>query len=236
MSTNQSYWAVIPAAGAGTRMGSDIPKQYLKLRDKYILEHTLQIFCRHEKIQGIVVVLAENDPYWGSLEIADNAKILTTVGGVERCHSVQNGLRQLAKTAGADDWVMVHDAARPCLRSADIDKLIDTLSSGADGGILATPVKDTIKRAGPANQIAETVDRHGLWHALTPQMFRLSKLVSALDEAISKKLLVTDEAQAMELSGEAPVIIQGHPDNIKITNPHDLPLAELFLSLQEREK
>lgn len=232
MGPSQTYWAVVPAAGIGTRMGIDIPKQYLKLQGKCVLEHTLQLLCRHEKIKGIVVALAENDPYWPTLACASDQKIHVATGGVERSHSVRNGLHLLRKFAKPDDWVLVHDAVRPCLCREDLDKLMQTLTGHTSGGILAIPVRDTMKRADNNDQIIETISRDGLWHALTPQMFRFSILEMALDNVISKNILVTDEAQAVELSGIQPVLVEGHPDNIKITHPSDLPLAEFYLSRQ----
>ena len=234
MSSRQRYWVVIPAAGTGTRMGSDTPKQYLKMGGKCILEHTLERFCHRPDMEKIVVALAKNDPCWETLEIASHAKIETVEGGVERCHSVVNGLCALQDRAAADDWVLVHDAARPCLRPQDIDRLIRTLDGHPVGGILAVPVRDTMKRGGEENEICETVERNGLWHALTPQMFRLAILKEALETALHNDRLVTDEAQAMELSGRTPLLVKGHADNIKVTQPEDLPLAEFFISRQEK--
>lgn len=226
-------WAVIPAAGIGTRMQTDIPKQYLKIQDKCILEYTLARFCLHPRISGVVVALADNDPYWSTLPISGHAKMLHCTGGAERCHSVLNALQRLAQVAAPDDWVLVHDAARPCVRVEDIDKLINVVSVGGIGGLLAVPVRDTMKRADKSNSVAETVDRAGLWHALTPQMFRIVELAEAIDNALRRDLLVTDEAQAMELINKAPLLVEGHPDNIKVTHPRDLLLAELYLSQQE---
>lgn len=235
MAASPRYWAVIPAAGIGTRMRMETPKQYLSLHGRTILEHTLARFCEHESVAGISVALAPEDPYWDRLAIAGHDKILTATGGVERYHSVQNGLTALADRATGDDWVMVHDAARPCLRHEDIDCLIESLAQHPVGGILALPVRDTMKRAGADNEIRETVDREGLWHALTPQMFRLDLLRDCLAAALAANQPVTDEAQAVELAGYRPLLVPGHPDNIKITHPIDLPLAELFLSQQESE-
>lgn len=235
MASTQRHWAVIPAAGIGTRMQMETPKQYLTLHGRTILEHTLERFCEHPAISGIVVVLAPKDPYWDELAVAGHEKITTTIGGVERYHSVRNGLTDLRKRAGEDDWVMVHDAARPCLRHEDIDRLIDTLADHPVGGILAIPVRDTMKRAGEHNEIRETVDREGLWHALTPQMFRLQLLDRCLGDAVATDRLVTDEAQAVEYAGYRPLLVPGNPDNIKITHRIDLPLAELFLSQQQGE-
>ncbi len=235
MATLRRHWAVIPAAGIGTRMQLETPKQYLTLSGRTILEHTLRPFIDHADINGIVVALAPEDPYWEKLAMAGHEKIRTTVGGEERCHSVRNGLRALEETAGADDWILVHDAARPCLRRQDIDRLMETLADHDVGGILALPVRDTMKRAGPDSEILETVDREGLWHALTPQMFRLQLLGRCLDRVLAADGTVTDEAQAVELCGYRPLLVPGHPDNIKITHRIDLPLAELFLSQQEEE-
>ncbi|MCH8976667.1 MAG: 2-C-methyl-D-erythritol 4-phosphate cytidylyltransferase, partial [Proteobacteria bacterium] len=152
----------------------------------------------------------------------------------ERCHSVLNGLQVLSEQANSSDWVLVHDAARPCLRKEDIDRLIEVLAGHEVGGLLGLPVRDTMKRADLSCTIQETVERKGLWHALTPQMFHLDVLINSLENALSQERVVTDEAQAVELSGLRPVLVEGHPDNIKITRNNDLALAELFLYQQER--
>ena len=235
MSTGLRYWAVIPAAGVGTRMQADVPKQYLSINHKTILEHTLERFCSHPMIEGVVVAIAGNDDIWESLDIASHSKITVVEGGVERCHSVLNGLRALSDLASSSDWVLVHDAARPCLRTEDIDQLIETVGKHDVGGLLGLPVSDTMKRADNTGTIEETVDRECLWHALTPQMFRLDRLVESLEIVLSKGLIVTDEAQAIELNGLQAVLVEGHPDNIKITRNNDLALAELFLSQQESD-
>jgi 2-C-methyl-D-erythritol 4-phosphate cytidylyltransferase len=233
MSEQAKIWVVVPAAGIGTRMESDIPKQYMKIQDKCILEHTLEKFCFYPGVEGVVVALASDDPFWAELSISTHEKLIFAAGGVERCHSVLNGLRKLEDVAEPDDWVMVHDAARPCVRTEDIARLINTVRDNSNGGLLAVPVRDTMKRADSSNCVAETVDRSGLWHALTPQMFRLSALTAAIENALEQELLVTDEAQAMEFVNIQPLLIEGHPDNIKVTHPQDLLLAELFLSQQE---
>ena len=233
MGTQSKYWAVIPAAGIGNRMQSEVPKQYLKIHGKCILEHTLEIFCSKPEIHGVVVALAAEDPYWPTLNISSHEKIIQVTGGKERCHSVLNGLGAIEKLADSDDWVMVHDAARPCLRTEDIDKLIQEVSKGASGAILAMPVRDTMKRTDSSNVVQETVEREHLWHALTPQMFRLSELIVAIENALEKSILVTDEAQAMEFCSKPPVLVEGHGDNIKVTHPRDLLLAETILSRQE---
>ena len=235
MSTGLRYWAVIPAAGVGTRMRADVPKQYLSINHKTILEHTLERFCSHAKIDGVVVAISGDDDIWKTLDISSHPKITVVEGGVERCHSVLNGLRAISDQASSNDWVLVHDAARPCLRNEDIDRLMDTLEGHDVGGLLGLPVKDTMKRADNTGTIQETVDREGLWHALTPQMFHLGVLIDSLENALSNDLIVTDEAQAIELIGLQPVLVEGHPGNIKITQNNDLALAELFLSQQEND-
>lgn len=228
--SNRKFWAVVPAAGIGTRMQAEIPKQYLQINNKCILEYSLECFCSHPMIAGVVVVLAANDELWRGLPIAGHAKVITTPGGAERFNSVLNGLRCLRQRADIDDWVLVHDAVRPCLSSDDIDRLLTELGEHPVGGLLALPVRDTMKRVDDSGEVTETVDRSGLWHALTPQMFRLGMLEQAISRAIDAGQLITDEAQAMELCGYRPVAVPGRVDNIKITRRGDLPLAELFLA------
>jgi len=216
-------------------MQADVPKQYLSINRKTILEHTLERFCSHPKIEGVVVAISGDDDIWKTLDISSQPNITVVEGGVERCHSVLNGLHALSDLANSNDWVLVHDAARPCLRIEDIDRLIDTLEAHDVGGLLGLPVRDTMKRVDTKGTIQETVDREGLWHALTPQMFRHGALIDALENALSKDLLVTDEAQAIELNGLQAVLVEGHPDNIKITRNKDLALAEFLLSQQEND-
>lgn len=231
------FWAVIPAAGTGSRFGGDIPKQYLSVCDKPVLEHTLQRFCDHPRIEGLAVAIAPDDQYWPGLELSAHPKICRADGGRERVHSVLNGLATLlASGAGKNDWVLVHDAARPCVRLSDISRLIDAARQHMVGGLLAWPVRDTLKRSNDVGDAEDTVDRTGLWHALTPQMFRLAELRDAIEEALNQGVLVTDEAQAMELQGKYPSLVQGSPDNIKITLSADLDLAELFLKAQSEEQ
>lgn len=231
--TPPRYWVIIPAAGKGTRMQAELPKQYLQLLDRTVLEHTLSCFAPHPKIAGVMLALASDDIRWPTLRVK-SATIRTTVGGPERCHSVLNALIALAPDAARHDWVLVHDAARPCLRRTDIDRMIETLHDGRDGGILATPVRDTLKRCSAAGAIEQTIDRTSLWHALTPQMFRYASLRGALETALARGVLVTDEAQAIELTGAALRVVEGHADNLKITRPEDLVLAELYLRAQGR--
>jgi 2-C-methyl-D-erythritol 4-phosphate cytidylyltransferase len=233
MANYQKFWAVIPAAGVGKRMQADRPKQYLELHGRTVLAHTLSRFLVHPRIEGVVVALGEGDPYWPGLGIS-HPKLRTAPGGAERCHSVLNALRVLRGQAAKDDWVLVHDAARPCLRREDIDHLIGTLHDHPVGGLLGLPVADTMKRTAADDTVIETVPREHLWRALTPQMFRFAELHQALDGALGNNRLVTDEASAMELAGKAPKMVEGHGDNIKITRPQDLVLAELYLAQHEK--
>jgi len=238
-SNHKHYWAVVPAAGVGQRMASDTPKQYLSLLNKPIITYTLECLLSHPKITGVVVALGDHDAYWSDININNDKPVIRVSGGKERCHSVLNALNELMTmskcddTVNTDDWVLVHDAARPCLRHEDIDQLITHVESHHDGGILALPVRDTMKRQNGAQEIAETVDREGLWHALTPQMFKLEKLHQAIDDAICSGCLITDEASAIEQKGGKPLLVEGSEDNIKITRPADLKLAEMYLKAQK---
>jgi 2-C-methyl-D-erythritol 4-phosphate cytidylyltransferase len=230
--TNNAVWAIVPAAGIGTRMLADRPKQYLELDGQTILEHTLRRLASHPRITGIIVAIASDDPWWPTLKFDNDVVIHVVDGGKERADSVLNALNKLTEITRDDPWVLVHDAARPCLRHQDINTMLTTLSEHSIGGILAVPVNDTVKRVDSAQEITETVCRNGLWRAMTPQMFRLKTLSKALKQAKQQGLVVTDDASAMELAGFAPMIVEGHPDNIKITLPQDLALARLFLQQQ----
>lgn len=233
---NKKFWAVIPAAGVGSRMQADRPKQYLQLHDKTVLEHSLQRLLDHPSISGAVISLDANDAYWQDINFKHEKPLMVVDGGKERCDSVLNALHGLKKelNASQDVWVLVHDAARPCVRRNDLTKLIEMASTEDDGGLLACPVRDTIKKQkqGSAN-VDVTVDRSGLWHALTPQMFKLELLINALEKAASQKQHVTDDASAMELAGYHPKLVEGHEDNLKITRPFDLSLAELYIQNQQ---
>lgn len=243
LTPHSRLWCVVPAAGVGKRFGAGQPKQYLTLHDQTIMEWTLQRLLRIPRIEKIVVAISEEDTQFAQLSIAQQDRIHTVSGGRERCDSVQNGLQWLLKqTAGDnDDWVLVHDVARPCVRLEDITRLIDEVAqSGAIGGILANPVRDTMKRSDAQGRIMQTVERAHLWHALTPQLFPLKTLLQALQQADqmpldSNREAVTDEASAMERQGHCPILVPGHSDNIKITHPQDLQLARLFLQQQMLE-
>lgn len=219
------YWVVVPAAGSARRMGAAVPKQYLPLAGRTVIEWSLAPFLAHERAAAIVVVLAEHDQHWAQTSVAGDAKIATTIGGAERMDSVLAGLRALQDRAASDDWVLVHDAARPCLTTDDLDRLLSELNGDAVGGLLAAPVVDTLKRADDHARVSQTVTREKLWRALTPQMFRRDLLQSALESARAQGMAVTDEAQAVEALGLQPKLVQGDADNIKITLPEDLPRA-----------
>lgn len=229
------YWAVIPAAGVGARMNAGLPKQYLPLCGEAVIAHTLKRLAKHPSISGLMVAISEHDTFWDELEFELDKPLYSTYGGSERCYSVLNALRALSDYANDDDWVLVHDAARPCIRAQDLSLLVQSLETDAVGGLLAMPVKDTMKRATAEACVIDTVDRNNMWHAFTPQMFRLGVLRAALEQAIENNELVTDEASAIELAGMQPRLIEGHADNIKITRPEDLVLAEFFIQQQEKE-
>lgn len=232
----ERYWALVPAAGVGARMGGVIPKQYLELAGRSLMAHTLEVLLGQPRLAGVMVVVGAADTWWPALGVAGHEALMSTSGGAERCHSVINGLIALAGAgAGDEDWVLVHDAARPCLRGADITRLMDELSGHPVGGLLGLPVRDTMKRAGANGEVRETVSREGLWHALTPQMFRLGPLRAALEAAVAAGGVVTDEAEAMERAGHVPRLVEGSPDNIKVTHPADLRLAALYLEGQIKE-
>jgi 2-C-methyl-D-erythritol 4-phosphate cytidylyltransferase len=232
---SEQVWAIVPAAGIGARMLADRPKQYLPLDGKTVIEHTLHRLASHPRIAGLIVAIAEYDPYWSTLRLALNCPVHVVSGGTARADSVFNALHYLSTLSTENPWVLVHDAARPCLRHKDIDQMLMTLTTHKVGGILGIPVNDTVKYVNEQDEITDTVCRQGLWRASTPQMFRLQALKEALDIAKQQQLMVTDEASAMELAGLKPMMIEGHSDNIKITVPQDLALARLFLQLQDRE-
>ncbi len=218
--------AIVPAAGIGSRMGADCPKQYLTLAGKTILEHTLGCLLSHPAIARVMVALAPHDEWFEQLAVAADPRILRVEGGIERAYSVLNALH-----VAQGKWVLVHDAARPCLCHGDLDKLIAT-AMACDGAILGSRVRDTMKRTDGAGNIVATVEREQLWHALTPQMFPAGTLKRALEEGLALGALITDEASAMERAGFTVKMVEGRADNIKVTRPEDLSLAELFLQQQ----
>ena len=241
--STQKVWVVIPAAGIGKRMQSNIPKQYLKIHDKTILEHTLNCFTSHPDVAGIIVALSNEDNYWKKIKLSTEASkkpLYTVEGGKERSDSVMQGLDYLAMVEGLDakSWVMVHDAARPCLLKKDIDALLSIRSDSCVGGILASPVQDTMKRSvadGDTEKssgktvISQTESRENLWHALTPQLFRLGELKEALATCFEKDIAVTDEASALEAMDKQVELVEGSSNNIKVTQAADLELVTLLL-------
>lgn len=238
MISQTRIWAIIPAAGSGARMQATVPKQYLALRGRPVLLHTIERICSYPRIDGVLVGVGSRDSHWESIQdrCSTFSKFLGSfIGGAERAHTVLNGIDALARRAHDNDWVMVHDGVRPCVRHADIGRLVDTAAEGS-GGLLAVAVNDTVKRTDADGVVLETVPRTGLWRALTPQMFRLGDLRRALQTALARGGEITDEAAAMEQIGLRPRVVPGQVDNIKITFPADLALAELILSHQERER
>ncbi|MFZ2855352.1 MAG: 2-C-methyl-D-erythritol 4-phosphate cytidylyltransferase [Rhodocyclaceae bacterium] len=221
------YYAIVPAAGSGSRFGAEIPKQYLPLAGKPLIHHTLAALCRCERIDRVWVVLSPDDQWWHEYDWTGLGAKLETVfcGGATRAQSVANGLQAAQTAAGDDDWVLVHDAARPCLSQAMLASLCDELADDPVGGILAVPVADTLKRADAAQRVAATESRDGLWQAQTPQMFRYGVLSRALADHAG----VTDEAGAIEAVGLKPRLVRGDASNLKVTYPADLRLAELIL-------
>jgi 2-C-methyl-D-erythritol 4-phosphate cytidylyltransferase len=224
-------WAVLPAAGRGTRFGGEMPKQYLSIAGRPMIEHSLRALLGHPDVDGVMVALAPDDPYWGGWRHLENKPVYTCIGGAERADSVLAALQALPATVSEDQWVLVHDAARPCLRGVDLTRLLAIGQADAIGAILAAPVRDTIKRAieGEGPRSLHTEPREQLWRALTPQLFRRGGLTRALQAAMRGKVAVTDEAMAMELLGLRPRLVEGAEDNIKVTTQADVALAESIL-------
>ncbi len=230
MTESTHIWAVVPAAGVGKRMQADKPKQYLPLVGKTVLEQTLSCLINADVFSAVAVAISVEDPYWPTLNISTHKKIITAAGGKERSDSVLSALKSLRQQAHNSDWVLVHDAARPCLTCSDIHLLIDQLKDDEVGGILALSSHDTLKNV-DRYRITKTIDRSVIWRALTPQMFRYGMLKQALESAEGNPL-ITDEASALEIQGLQPKIIEGRTDNIKITRPEDLVLAQFYMEQQ----
>lgn len=227
-----AIWAVIPAAGRGTRFGGEVPKQYLEIDGRPLLAHALDALLSHPRIAGAVVALAPDDAHWPGWSARHDKPVVRCDGGVDRAGSVLSGLQALPADLDADALVLVHDAARPNLHHGDIDRLLDAALVHADGAILAAPVRDTLKRArdgGALPAIESTEPRERLWRALTPQAFRHALLVEALLRAGADGVRVTDEAMAVERIGRHPRLIEGREDNIKVTTPADLALVAVAM-------
>jgi 2-C-methyl-D-erythritol 4-phosphate cytidylyltransferase/2-C-methyl-D-erythritol 2,4-cyclodiphosphate synthase len=232
--SSSNYWVILPAAGVGSRMSADRPKQYLKLSDQTILEHTINCFLSHPAFQEVILGLSQDDQYWAQLPLSNDPRVQVFIGGAERVDSVLNGLKFISDRAQSNDWVWVHDAARPCLGHADIDKLISAIEINKDGALLAVPIHDTVKRANERFNVEATVDRKGLWRAMTPQVFRFSQLKHALEQCLGDNVQVTDESSAIEYLGGAPFLVQGFDGNIKVTRPSDL--KEAARTIQDNSK
>jgi len=224
-------WAIVPAAGRGARFGGERPKQYLEVAGKTVLAHTLGVLLRHPEVSGVVVVLAAGDQDWTdtALSILNDAagkSIIACTGGSERADSVLAGLRELPGSVADDEYVLVHDAARPNLHPFDLDVLLKRGRADPVGAILAAPVRDTLKRADSAGRIDTTTPRESLWRAMTPQYFPRGTLTRALESARAAGVSVTDEAMALERLGLHPLLVEGREDNLKITTPADLGYFE----------
>lgn len=226
-------WAVVPAAGRGTRFGSPVPKQYLQADGEPLLAHALQALLSHPGVAGVMVAIAENDADWPGWTSFADKPVLTCVGGETRAASVLAGLQALPDSVRADDFVLVHDAARPNLAAVDLGRLLEVGRADPVGAILAAPVRDTLKRAGDDGGIDRTEPRERLWRALTPQLFRRHQLTRALLDAGSAGVDVTDEAMAMERLGVRPLLVEGAESNFKVTTPADLARFEFELSRRD---
>lgn len=228
---NKKFTAVIPAAGIGQRMGSDSPKQYLPILGEAMLCHSIRLFLQDSRIEQVVIALHPHDHWFAQLPIAQHEKITTVTGGNERVDSVIAALANVPD----DHWIFVHDAARPCLTVDDFNQLMGLAQQG-QSGILACPVRDTMKCVNAQGVIEQTVDRSGLWHALTPQSFPCQLLRDVLTRAVQANQVITDEASAMEWAHVPVQIVSGRFDNLKVTHQEDLALAEYLLTRQRGEK
>ena len=229
-------WVIVPAAGTGTRFGDGLPKQYQALAGLPLIACTLGRLLAHPRIDGAVVALSAHDAHWTSLALQFEKPLLACVGGADRSSSVLSALRALPMSVGNDDLVLVHDAARPCIRHADLDRLIDAAHSDAVGALLASPLRDTLKRADKDARVVATEPRELFWRAQTPQAFRRGALTQALQLARADGIAATDESMAMERLGLQPLLVEGSEDNIKVTVAADLALAERILATQRDEE
>lgn len=230
------YFCIVAAAGSGQRLSGNYPKQYLPIADRTILEWSLRPFLEMPTIERVVVVISKEDHRFASLPIAQHPKLSCVHGGYERYHSVLSGLRELANHAHETDWVMVHDAARPNIALDDLKRLISIVGDHAVGGLLGTPVCDSMKVVDQNNTIVTDAAREQVWRAFTPQMFRVGLLQTALDQALPLGLSITDEASAISRMGHQPIMVHGHSDNIKVTTPADyLMIKKLMSSVDQPE-
>lgn len=234
ISTSQPFWFIVPAAGVGRRFGGAQPKQYLSLGDTTVIEQTLQKLVSFVHCKAVIVAVCEDDHYWSTLEIASHPTIKRVAGGAERSQSVLNALESIKGLAGDNDWVLVHDAARPCVDVSHIAQMFKELDDHKVGGLLALRVADTIKQENAMGEVEVTLDRSQLWQAQTPQMFRFKLLLDALKQSLAAGVTITDEASAIEWQGMKPALVEGSRRNLKITLPEDLELAQFYLQ-QEQE-
>ena len=223
-------WAVVPAAGAGRRFGGDVAKQYIELDGQPLVAHALRALLAHPSVDGVVVVLAADDASWPGWAEISGKPVATCIGGATRAESVLAGLAALPESVRADDFVLVHDAARPNLPAADLSRLLEVGRTDPVGAILAAPLRDTLKRAGDDGGIDRTEPRERLWRALTPQLFRRHQLTRALLDTTHAGIEVTDDAMAMERQGARPLLVEGDECNFKVTTPADLARFEFELS------
>lgn len=229
----KTFVVIVPAAGVGKRMLASCPKQYLEINNQSILTHTTNRLLSHDKIAKVIIVLSNDDEYFGQTELADNANVIRVSGGKERVDSVLNGLQSI--DIEKYPWILVHDAARPCITHDDIDKVIEQCLTNNCGGLLAAQVVDTMKQSSQehSNAVDSTIDRSNLWHAFTPQMYKTVELKQAIEQALEQGLDITDESSAIELAGLPSLLVSGRRDNIKITRPEDIALATFYLDQQK---
>ena len=218
---------IIPAAGVGKRMQSVVPKQYLDIDGMTILDRTIDKFISLEFINKVIVALSPNDDYFRDSKFLNNPKLHVVLGGKERCDSVYNGI-----LAATSEYVLVHDAARPCVLTSDIQLLVDKCSND-NGGLLVSRIPDTIKKANEHNEVISTIPRDNVYRALTPQYFKKDLLRKAYEKSVNDGFVMTDESSAMEYLGYKPQAVVGSSTNIKITEPNDLELAKIFLQLEK---
>ena len=228
----QALVAIVPAAGVGKRMLSACPKQYLQLGGETILEHTVKRLLSVKDICRVIIALGPEDGYFAETSLSKHPDVTTVVGGKERVDSVLAGLKAI--DSDRYPWALVHDAARPCVPKQDIEALIGRCRETGEGGLLAAQVRDTMKRGNGSNQVVETVEREALWHALTPQMYPVKQLQAAIEKALEDKVQITDESSAIEHAGHTSLLVAGSSENLKITRPDDLALAEFILIRQQQ--
>ena len=241
-----NYWMIVPAAGSGQRFDAELAKQFHSIGDKLVADYTLGRLLNIPSLKKILVPCDPKSEYWTRVSAAADKRVELIEGGAERVHSVLKGLRALSDIAQSDDWILVHDMARPCITSADINKLIDQLQGHPVGGILATSISDTLKTIAPKKTVSKknapqtiiekTLDRSDCRAAQTPQMFRYGLLVRALETMLAEQQVPTDEASAIEYLGEQPMVVEGRRDNIKITHREDLIIAQAIMGYQEAEQ